>query len=108
MTEEEYFRKNYPDSCYGDRPLSPHWDFFQAGVEFGERQSEKKIAELKAQRQECERQYQEKVDDIIELQAKIETAKEIIKDILSLGVFGIFKGTTSEEIVDKAEQFLKE
>ena len=46
MTEEEYFRKNYPDSCYGDRPLSPHWDFFQSGVEFGERQSEKRIANL--------------------------------------------------------------
>ena len=49
MTEEEYFRKNYPDSCYGDKPLSPYWDFFQDGVEFGERQSEKKIEELKAQ-----------------------------------------------------------
>ena len=35
MTEEEYFRKNYPNSCYGDKPLSPHWDFFQDGVEFG-------------------------------------------------------------------------
>lgn len=46
MTEEEYFRKNYPDSCYGDRPLSPHWDFFQDGVEFGERQSENKIEEF--------------------------------------------------------------
>lgn len=46
MTEEEYFRKNYPDSCYGDKPLSPHWDFFQDGVEFGERQSESKIAIL--------------------------------------------------------------
>lgn len=43
MTEEEYFRKTYPDSCYGNRPLSPYWDFFQDGVEFGERQSEKKI-----------------------------------------------------------------
>ena len=49
MTEEEYFRKNYPDSCYGDKPLSPHWDFFQDGVEFGERESEKKIEELEAQ-----------------------------------------------------------
>jgi len=49
MTEEEYFRKTYPDSCYGDRPLSPHWDFFQDGVEFGERQSEKKIEELEKQ-----------------------------------------------------------
>lgn len=41
MTEEEYFRKNYPDFCYGDKPLSPYWDLFQDGVEFGERQSEK-------------------------------------------------------------------
>ena len=49
MTEEEYFRKNYPDSCYGDRPLSPYWDFFQDGVEFGERQSEKRIKELEQQ-----------------------------------------------------------
>ena len=46
MTEEEFFRKNYPDSCYGDKPLSPYYDFFQDGVEFGERQSEKKIEEL--------------------------------------------------------------
>ena len=47
MTEEEYFRKHYPDSCYGDRPLSPYWDYFQDGVEFGERQSEKKIEKVK-------------------------------------------------------------
>ena len=46
MKEEEYFRKNYPNSCYGDKPLSPYWDFFQDGVEFGERQSEKKIEKV--------------------------------------------------------------
>lgn len=46
MTEEEFFINNYPDSCYGDRPLSPHWDFFQDGVEFGERKSKKRIEEL--------------------------------------------------------------
>ena len=49
MTEEEYFRKNYPNSCYGDKPLSPYWDYFQDGVEFGERESENKIAELEAE-----------------------------------------------------------
>ena len=49
MNEEEYFRKNYPDSCYGDKPLSPHWDFFQDGVEFGEQESEKKIKDLTEQ-----------------------------------------------------------
>ena len=49
MTEEEFFIKNYPDFCYGDKPLSPHWDLFQYGVEFGERESEKKIAELTEQ-----------------------------------------------------------
>jgi len=46
MTEEEYFRKHYPDVCYNGKPLSPYWDLFQDGVEFGERQSEKKIEEL--------------------------------------------------------------
>lgn len=44
----------------------------------------------------------------LESERQLSEAKEIIKDILSLGVFGIFKGTTSEEIVDKAEQFIKE
>lgn len=52
MTDEEYFRKNYPNFCYGDRPLSPYWDFFQDGVEFGERQSEKKIEELERENAE--------------------------------------------------------
>ena len=52
MTEEEYFRKNYPDYCYGDRLLSPYWDFFQDGVEFGERQSEKKVEELEKENAE--------------------------------------------------------
>lgn len=47
MTEEEYFIKTYPDACYGDKPLSPYWDFFQDGVEFSERQSEKKIEKVK-------------------------------------------------------------
>ena len=46
MTEEEYFRKHYPDVCYNGKPLSPYWDLFQDGVEFGERQSETKIEEL--------------------------------------------------------------
>lgn len=57
MTEEEYFRKNYPDSCYGDKPLSPYWDYFQNGVEFGERQSEKKIAELEKENTELKKTY---------------------------------------------------
>ena len=52
MTEEEYFRKNFPDSCYGDEPLSPYWDYFQYGVEFGERQSEKEIRMLKSENAE--------------------------------------------------------
>lgn len=57
MTEEEYFRKNYPDSCYGDRPLSPYWDFFQDGTEFGERQSEKKIEKLEKENTDIRDNY---------------------------------------------------
>ena len=67
MTEEEYFRKTYPDSCYGDRPLSPHFDFFQDGVEFGERQSEKKIEELEETIVNLKKQVQSQVEATIEL-----------------------------------------
>ena len=52
MTEEEYFIKYFPDFCYGDKPLSPHWDLFQYGVEFGERESEEKIKELEQENTE--------------------------------------------------------
>lgn len=79
MTEEEYFRKNYPDSCWGDRPLSPYWDFFQDGVEFGERQSEQQLTE----------------------------AKGIIKGLLT-SCFGYTSKTVNYEIKAKAEAFLKE
>ncbi len=71
MTEEEYFRKNHPDSCYGDKPLSPHWDFFQDGVEFGEQQSEKKIKELESQIEKMksdvisERDHSDEIEDTI-------------------------------------------
>jgi uncharacterized protein YcfL len=58
MTEEEYFRKYYPDFCYGDKPLSPHWDFFQEGVEFGERQSEEKIQKIEEERNDYRDKYE--------------------------------------------------
>ena len=70
MTEEEYFRKNYPDSCWGDRPLSPYWDYFQSGVEFGERQSEKKIADL-------ERKLEQTEKDLADYQFNYPTIKEL-------------------------------
>lgn len=62
MTEEEYFRKHYPDFCYGDRLLSPYWDLFQYGVEFGERQSEKKIEELEQELTVEKDQHQEETN----------------------------------------------
>ena len=68
MTEEEYFRKNYADYCYGDKLLSPYWDLFQDGVEFGERQSENKIADLEKENAVLER--------------RIERAKECMKKLL--------------------------
>lgn len=77
MTEEEYFRKNYPDSCYGDKPLSPHWDFFQDGVEFGERQSEKKIAKL--ERRIASIRGSHRVD-LAKLNARIEQVERLKKE----------------------------
>ena len=74
MTEEEYFRKTYPDFCYGDKPLSPYWDFFQYGVEFGERQSENKIADIKAN---CDLAIEGRDVKIKELEQQIEKMKSI-------------------------------
>lgn len=55
MTEEEYFIKTYPDACYGNSPLSPYWDFFQDGLDFGERQSENRIKDLKQKLEQTEK-----------------------------------------------------
>ena len=73
MTEEEYFRKNFPDSCYGDKPLSPHWDYFQFGVEFGERESEEKIKELEQNLAQTEK-------DLADYQFNYPTIKELQKE----------------------------
>ena len=75
MTEEEYFRKNYPDFCYGDKPLSPHFDFFQAGVEFCERESEKQIEELEAQLEREKNLNQCMTDNNEQLREQIEKMK---------------------------------
>ena len=74
MTEEEYFIKNFPDSCYYDKPLSPHWDYFQFGVEFGERESEKKIEDL-------ERKLEQTEKDLADYQFNYPAIKELKKEI---------------------------
>ena len=73
MAEEEYFRKHYPDVCYNGKPLSPYWDLFQDGVEFGERQSEKKIEEL-------ERKLEQTEKDLTDYQFNYPTIKELEKE----------------------------
>ncbi len=101
MNEEEYFRKNYPDSCYGDKPLSPHWDFFQDGVEFGERQSEKKITELKLKLEALEGQTPWKdIKDKSEVIGKLIKAKEILHKVCY--EFGIY----NKDLMEEAKQFL--
>lgn len=86
MTEEEYFRKNYPDFCYGDKPLSPYWDLFQDGVEFGERQSEKKIEDLEQKLEQTEK-------DLADYLFNYPTIKELEKE--------------NAEKIEQAEQFIK-
>ena len=84
MTEEEYFRKNYPDSCYGDKPLSPHWDFFQDGVEFGERQSEKQIEIDAEQIRALQKQNGELTDKVRELENKLENIRYYLDNEIPL------------------------
>lgn len=123
MTEEEYFRKTYPDSCYGDKPLSPYWDFFQDGVEFGERQSEQKIEELKHNKKtvvhlsDClEEKMKERIEELEtrctelflqnnEFAERFEKSTEIIKGLLSC-----CRNYPQEnaEKMEQAEQFIRE
>lgn len=52
--------------------------------------------------------HKEAVRKYAKANTQLSKANGIIKDLLSLGIFGIFKGTTAEEIVERAEKFLKE
>ena len=38
--EEERFIKSYPEFCCNGKPLSPFWDLWQAGAEFGYKANE--------------------------------------------------------------------
>ena len=35
MTEEETFKKKYPEYCCGKALLSPYWDLWEDGTEYG-------------------------------------------------------------------------
>ncbi len=86
MTEEEYFRKHYPDVCYNGKPLSPYWDLFQDGTEFGERQSEKKIKELEQKLEQTEKDladYQFNYPKIKELEKENAELKKINSETLT-------------------------
>jgi hypothetical protein len=103
MTEEEYFRKTYPDYCYGDRPLSPHFDFFQFGVEFGEQQSEKKIEELEKENAELEKKFKAEQDLNAEIKArfvKCNTCTPDMKEKCLMFNENLCEGERCEELVD--------
>ena len=83
MTDEEYFRKNNPDFCYGERPLSPYWDLFQDGVEFGERQSEQKIEELENKKAGLEERCEISQDEVSRLIQENTELKKINSETLT-------------------------
>lgn len=97
MTEEEYFRKHYPDYCYGDRLLSPYWDLFQDGVEFGERQSEQKIEGL-------EKENNKLLDVINNQDVKIADLEKQIEKMKCCGNCKHCKYSESEESYEWCEK----
>ena len=108
MNEEEYFRKNYPDFCYGDKPLSPYWDFFQDGVEFGERQSEKKIEELEKELKDADKKVVHLAcNQNKDLKYKLIKAKEYITEFMRISIASVEEYEPEfSELIEKAEQFL--
>ena len=111
MTEEEYFRKYYPDFCYGDKPLSPYWDLFQYGVEFGERESEKRIEELEGRLKEHESvgnaQFWENVWSWKTKADQLTKAKELLKRFIETSN-PIYFEEDRQMVKTEAEQFLKD
>mgnify|MGYP002522640646 CR=1 FL=1 len=129
MTEEEYFRKHYPDVCYNGKPLSPYWDLFQDGTEFGERQSEKKIEELEQENARLKEKLEgtEKARDYWKdssfdwrhkctsrkpFRVAVKAQKQLIKAIGIIKRWYETNNSTyiepSQELIEVTEQFLKE
>lgn len=115
MTEEKYFRKHYPDVCYNGKPLSPYWDLFQDGVEFGERQSEKKIKELEKKNVELKAEITKKTDvnnSLVGQVARLEIENAELKNILTSvncleNVYSFGKKEGMKQLA-KAKQIIKD
>lgn len=98
MTEEQIFKKHFPEYCAGERCLSPYFDLFQIGFEEGEKQNE----ELKEKLESSENDKQlTKVDE------KLIKAKKIIRNLLYVYLLGKNELAIAR-IRAEAEQFLKE
>ena len=98
MTEEQIFKKRFPEYCVNEVCLSPYFDLFQIGFEEGEKQNE----ELKEKLESSENDKQlTKVDE------KLIKAKKIIRNLLY--VYQLGKNELAiARIRAEAEQFLKE
>lgn len=46
MSEEERFVKSYPQFCCNGKPLSPFWDLWQDGAEFGYNKAREEAKEI--------------------------------------------------------------
>ena len=58
MTEEQIFKKRFPEYCVGEECLSPFFDLFQIGFEEGEKQ---RIDELQKQNEELKEELHRQV-----------------------------------------------
>ena len=85
MTEEEYFRKNYPEYTCREVFLSPYWDLFEEGIAFAQSQlteKDKQIEELKMQSAICEEGLKKQISKLEAQKEELENKLENIRHYL--------------------------
>lgn len=103
MTEEQIFKKRFPEYCAGEVCLSPYFDLFQIGFEEGENQNEKLQKENTMLKKESENNQDlatiAYMQGASKYKAKLDYAKTIIQDLLN---------NSDEYARQRAMDFLKE
>lgn len=110
MTEEELFKKNFPQFCTEKGGcLSPFYDLFEAGVEIATAELNKEIIQsLTKENAELKRRLDNIFNSDCWASEKLTKAKEIIREYMN---WADWKGSNCPSFANiciKAEQFLKE
>lgn len=115
MTEEELFKKNFPEYVTEKGEcLSPYWDLFSAGIECATYELNKgciqtltkENAELKGQVEMSYEVYNNNLDYSHHIEEQLTKAKEIIEELYN--IIPASMADYAKEPMEHARKFMKE